>query len=360
MNWKSCLTKLLPLLLLLLAPAALQAQFTWTTNADNTITITGYTDSDTNVVIPDTISGMSVTSIGTNAFQGDGVSSVSIPNSVVSIGAAAFSECPITSFITPTNLTSIEDAVFDDCSHLTNIVFPDNVTNIGNEAFFMCSGLTSVIIPGKVTTIGEAAFFGCDSLTNIVIPASVSAIGNGAFSTCAFAGVTIPGSVTNLQGGTFSYCYELTNVTFLHSVYNIGDGAFYDCSGLTAVNFTGNAPSVASSFAFFGAPATVYYLPGTSGWDSFATNADVPIAPWHLPYPSILNFEPTFGVQSNQFGFTISWATNVSVIVDATTNLSRLDWQPVQTNALTDGSVYFSDPNWTNYPARFYRLRPAD
>ena len=222
---------------------------------------------------------MSVTSVGTNAFQGDGVSSVSIPNSVVSIGAAAFSECPITSFITPTNLTSIEDAVFDDCSHLTNIVFPDNVTNIGNEAFFMCSGLTSVIIPGKVTTIGEAAFFGCDSLTNIVIPASVSAIGNGAFSTCAFAGVTIPGSVTNLQGGTFSYCYELTNVTFLHSVYNIGDGAFYDCSGLTAVNFTGNAPSVASSFAFFGAPATVYYLPGTSGWDSFATNADVPIAP---------------------------------------------------------------------------------
>jgi hypothetical protein len=27
------------------------------------------------------------------------------------------------------------------------------------------------------------------------------------------------------------------------------------------------------------------------------------------------------------------------------------------TNALTGGTFQFSDPDWTNYPARFYRIR---
>jgi len=30
---------------------------------------------------------------------------------------------------------------------------------------------------------------------------------------------------------------------------------------------------------------------------------------------------------------------------------------PLATNTFTGGSSYFSDPQWTNYPARFYRLR---
>jgi hypothetical protein len=42
-------------------------------------------------------------------------------------------------------------------------------------------------------------------------------------------------------------------------------------------------------------------------------------------------------------------------VVEASTDL--INWQPVQTNTLTSGSVYFSDPQWTNYPGRFYRLR---
>jgi hypothetical protein len=76
---------------------------------------------------------------------------------------------------------------------------------------------------------------------------------------------------------------------------------------------------------------------------------------WLLPNPTILNFERSFGVQTNRFGFVISWATNNSVVVEASTNL--LDWQPVQTNTLTGGAAYFSDPQWTNSLARFYRLR---
>jgi hypothetical protein len=47
----------------------------------------------------------------------------------------------------------------------------------------------------------------------------------------------------------------------------------------------------------------------------------------------------------------------MSVAVDACTNLANHVWSPLATNTLGSGSFYFSDPQWTNDPARFYRLR---
>ena len=41
----------------------------------------------------------------------------------------------------------------------------------------------------------------------------------------------------------------------------------------------------------------------------------------------------------------------------AATNLANPAWPPMSTNALTTGTLYFSDPQWTNYLGRFYRLR---
>ena len=60
---------------------------------------------------------------------------------------------------------------------------------------------------------------------------------------------------------------------------------------------------------------------------------------------------------THKFGFNISWASGQTVVVEASTNLANPDWQPVQTNTLTTGTAYFSDPQWTNCPNRFYRLR---
>jgi hypothetical protein len=84
---------------------------------------------------------------------------------------------------------------------------------------------------------------------------------------------------------------------------------------------------------------------------SFAT------AFWLLPYPLILNNIPSFGIHSNQFGFTISWATNLSIVVEVCTNLVKPAWQPIQTNSLTAGTNYFNDSTWTNFRSRFYRVR---
>jgi hypothetical protein len=75
-----------------------------------------------------------------------------------------------------------------------------------------------------------------------------------------------------------------------------------------------------------------------------------------LPYPQILTTAPSFGVQAKGFGFIISWATNLSVVVEASTTLAQPVWVPLSTNALVNGWSYFSDPQRANYPARFYRI----
>ena len=101
-----------------------------------------------------------------------------------------------------------------------------------------------------------------------------------------------------------------------------------------------------------------YYLPGTTGWGTpGSTFGGCPTALWHLPNPAILNFEPNFGVRTNRFGFTISWATNIPVVVEACSMTNNPTWVPLQTNTLTGGTCYFSDLQWTNYPVRCYRLR---
>jgi len=96
-------------------------------------------------------------------------------------------------------------------------------------------------------------------------------------------------------------------------------------------------------------------LPGTTGWGALFDG--LPTALWFLPNPVILNGEPSFGVGANGFGFTISWATNASVVVEAATNLANPVWLPVSASPLTGGTNAFTDPAWTNYPQRFYRVQ---
>ena len=113
---------------------------------------------------------------------------------VTSIGESAFNSCTnLTSVIIPASVTSIEWAAFGDCSNLASINIPESVTSIGNSAFQNCSSLTSITITEGVTSIKDWAFMACLSLTSATIPGSVTTIGDFAFAECySLTSVTIP------------------------------------------------------------------------------------------------------------------------------------------------------------------------
>jgi hypothetical protein len=115
--------------------------------------------------------------------------------------------------------------------------------------------------------------------------------------------------------------------------------------------FAGDAPAIGSSPFLGDNKTTIYYLTNTTGW--FSPFAGRPAVLWN---PLIQAGGNGFGVQTNQFDFNITGTTNIPIVVEASTNLSGV-WIPLQSVSLTNGSFYFSDPQWTNYPSRFYRLR---
>ncbi|WP_461257089.1 SUMF1/EgtB/PvdO family nonheme iron enzyme [Treponema sp. R80B11-R83G3] len=104
-------------------------------NRSGGITITRYTGTTTNVVIPSTIEGIRVTEIGGYAFDSKNIISVTVPDSVTSIGKYAFK----------------------DCDNLSSVTIGNSVTKIGEEAFEGCK-LTSVTIGNSVTQFGKDAF----------------------------------------------------------------------------------------------------------------------------------------------------------------------------------------------------------
>lgn len=243
---------------------------------ETTGTITGYVESDTVVVIPSKINGVTVTTIGTDAFLGLNITSVTIPASVTEIGSNAFAGC--------TNLTSVNYE--GDWSNLTiqsgnpavqdaanaplfdfEFIPPDNtavivtnykyngaaadvtipsryqgkpVTTIGHAAFFN-SAVTSVTIPDSVTSISDEAFINCPKLTNISIPNSVTYIGFSAFSSCtSLKSITLPSSLSFISGALFLGCSQLTTIHIPVSVTSIGNNAFADCPSLMTVTYPGS------------------------------------------------------------------------------------------------------------------------
>lgn len=106
---------------------ALKSEFQYT-EANGQITVTGYSGTATNAIIPSEIDGKPVTSIGESAFKGSAIISLNLPSSV----------------------TSIDWFAFLDCTKLQRITIPSSVISIGYEAFKNCpSSLTIVCSAGS-------------------------------------------------------------------------------------------------------------------------------------------------------------------------------------------------------------------
>jgi hypothetical protein len=228
------------------------------------------------------------------------------------------------------------------------------VTGIGEWAFETCTNVVAVAAPNSITNLGTGAFWGCTSLTGATVGNSLTTIGDFAFADCfSLESLTIPSSVTRIGFGAFDFCTSLTNMTIPSSVAGIGGDAFYGCASLTSVFFKGNSPSASNATVFGEADnAVVYYLPGTTNWG--VTFGGAPALLWN---PQAEANPATFGVRTNRFGFNITGTANIPIVVEASTNLAGASWTALLSCTLTNGSIYFSDPQWANYRARSYRIR---
>jgi hypothetical protein len=238
-----------------------------------------------------------VTTIGYQAFWGDQLTDVTIPNSVTTIGEGAFDSNQLTKVTIPNSVTTIEDAAFDS-NQLTKVTIPNSVTTIGFQAFHE-NKLTKVTIPNSVTTIGEGAFrrnqltevtipnsvttieafaFDSNQLTKVTIPNSVTTIGFQAFAENKLTKVTIPNSVTTIGEEAFVN-NQLTEVTIPNSVTTIGDGAFYG-NQLTKVTIPNSVTTIGEG-AFLRNRLTEVTIPKsvtTIGESAFSPNFEVEVS----------------------------------------------------------------------------------
>ncbi len=241
---------ILTITMALLAQA--QAQYTYSTNADGTLTITGYTNTTVGVVaIPSTINGLTVTAIGYESLESLSIlTNVTIPSGLTTIGDYAFYNCQnLTNITLPDSVTSIGAGAFEYCTNLANITLPSGLTSIASDLFDDCYTLNNVNIPAGVTSIGEDAFEYCSNLANLTIPAGVTTIGEDAFYQGGLTNLTIgingagPNGPCNIEEDAFEECYHLTNVTIGSSVTSIGEDAFYFCTNLTNLTIGNNFTS---------------------------------------------------------------------------------------------------------------------
>jgi len=211
----------------------------------STGSITGYDDVNcpSDVIVPSTINGEFVTSIGDYAFQSKQLTSIVFPDSLISIGNWAFQNNQLTSVVFPDSVTSIGHISFSS-NQLTSVTIPETVSFIGNGAF-TSNYLTSVTIPSNNTSIGNFTFQN-NQLTSVIIPDSVTSIGSGAFQSNYLTSVTIGNNVSTISSTAFRH-NQLTSVYIPDSVTSISGYAFWN-NGINSININSETSYAYNAF----------------------------------------------------------------------------------------------------------------
>ena len=236
--------------------------FEYTVTGDEA-TITGYTGSAKNIVIPSELGSKKVTAIADKAFEGYGkMRDIYIPKTIKAIGENAFFDADSTDIVdrylrvicyegTETEWKNID---IQEGNYALNP--SDDVSSERKIRVYECSLSSDMVYQASNDAATLIRYFGSDS--KVEIPAElggkpVSVIGELAFGYYSnLKEVTIPEGVKSIGMGAFAYCTSLTEVTIPKSVTSIGKLAFYSCTALET--------------------GTVYYGGLQEDWDALKNN----------------------------------------------------------------------------------------
>jgi len=205
-----------------------EANFTTVPVDADTVAVTGYTGSNTEINIPRTIGGKTVVEIANNAFKDNfTVSKVIVPSTVTEIGVAAFQNTP----------------------RLKEVRLSKNLTDLSDKAFFN-TGLTGIKIPAGVETLTDGCFESCHVLETVTFSKGLKTLGENVFKGCiALRTIVLPEGLESLGGSTFESCFNLESVTIPASCTTfVDDDIFKDCD-LTKLTIRGEAGSAAETYA---------------------------------------------------------------------------------------------------------------
>lgn len=126
---------------------------------DNDAVITEYTGEAKRVIVPATIDGYHVFSLG-SAFEGNtNVEEIVIEEGITLIGYKAFANCEnLRSVSVPSTVQSLGGSAFEN-SGIRNIVLPEKVTFVGNSCFRGCKSLKYIKAEADEITLDEYSVF---------------------------------------------------------------------------------------------------------------------------------------------------------------------------------------------------------
>ena len=239
--------------------------------------VSSYSGTDKQVIIPSTYDNLPVISISENAFKNcTTITDIRIPNSITTIGDSAFWGCSgLTSITLPDSVTNLGSASFYGCTKLVSITLSDNIKSIEEFTFAYCQNLMDVTIPSGVTSIGQHAFIGCSQLININIPNGVTTIADHVFNGCSnLRSINIPFGVTSIGENAFIQCSKLTDITIPNTVMSIGASAFLDCIELTEVTIQSSFITIGRhAFARCTKLVKIHFDGAEAQWNSIEKNA---------------------------------------------------------------------------------------
>ncbi len=234
---------------------------TWTNGTDEEIEIASIDKNKVgSVIIPETIEGKIVSSIGIGAFEGcDFITGVRLPSSVKYIGRSAFEGCVSLKEINLQYVTRIDSSAFKLCTSLKSINIPQ-VVAVSNQAFYGCYNLEKVDMP-NVSRVGTSGFDYCENLQIVICPkletlCEYAFYGNSRLSqidTYALKYVGENGSEKEI----FTGCYALKEIK-LPSVISITPTAFNNSAirkvfiGKNFVPFTSSTGSMNTNIDIYG------------------------------------------------------------------------------------------------------------